>query len=298
MTNKIPKFYLDMLEKQYNQEEINKIINGFTKKREVTLRINTLKISHQEALNILDQEGIIYKTVPFYKEALIILNKKEKDLYELDLYKNGQIYLQSLSSMLPPIIMEPKENEDILDMAAAPGGKTTQIATITNNNSKITAIEFNKIRAEKLKYNIQKQGATKAYVLIQDAQKLDDFFSFDNILLDAPCSGSGTLNLENPNTFKYFTEKLIKKSKETQLNLLRKALTILKPGKTMIYSTCSILKEENEDIINKVKKEFNIEIEPIKIDGIENLPSQIEGTIVVCPNNLYEGFYIAKIRKK
>ena len=194
--------------------------------------------------------------------------------------------------------MEPKEYEDILDMAAAPGGTTTEIAALTNNNSKITAVEFNKIRAEKLRYNIKKQGCSKVYVLEADSIKLDDFFKFDNILLDAPCSGSGTLDLNNDRTFKYFTEKLIKKSSETQFELLKKALTILKAGKTMIYSTCSILSIENEDVVSKVMKQFNCEIVPINVEGVELLPTKIEGTMVVCPNELYEGFYIAKIKKK
>ena len=90
--------------------------------------------------------------------------------------------------MLPPIILEPKENIDILDMAAAPGGKTTQIAMITNNNSNITACEMNSIRLEKLKYNVEKQGATSVYIMQTDSRKINDFFKFDSILLDAPCS--------------------------------------------------------------------------------------------------------------
>ena len=111
--------------------------------------------------------------------------------------------MQSLSSMLPPIILNPKEKENILDMAAAPGSKTTQIASITNNNSYITACEINNIRAERLKYNIEKQGVNCAFVMVKDARKLDDFFSFDKILLDAPCSGSGTISLKNENCKRY-----------------------------------------------------------------------------------------------
>ena len=91
------------------------------------------------------------------------------------------------------------------------GGKTTQIAAITNNNANITACEMNKIRLEKLKYNIQKQGVSSVFVMQKDARKIDDFFSFDNILLDAPCSGSGTINISDENLNKYFTIELIKK---------------------------------------------------------------------------------------
>ena len=294
----IPEFYMNMLKEQYSDSDIKKIIDGYSKKRKTTIRVNTLLSNNSEVLDIFNKLNIEYDHVPFYDNAFIIKNRNEIDLYELDLLKEGKIYMQSLSSMLPPIIMEPKEYEDILDMAAAPGGKTTEIASLTNNNSKITAVEFNKIRAEKLRYNIKKQGCSKVYVLEADSKKLDDFFKFDNILLDAPCSGSGTLDLNNDRTFKYFTEKLIKKSSETQFELLKKALTILKPGKTMIYSTCSILSIENEDVVSKVMKQFNCEIVPINVEGVELLPTKIEGTMVVCPNELYEGFYIAKIKKK
>ena len=294
----IPEFYMNMLKEQYSDSDIKKIIDGYSKKRKTTIRVNTLLSNNSEVLDIFNKLNIEYDRVPFYDNAFIIKNRNEIDLYELDLLKEGKIYMQSLSSMLPPIIMEPKEHEDILDMAAAPGGKTTEIAALTNNNSKITAVEFNKIRAEKLRYNIKKQGCSKVYVLEADSKKLDDFFKFDNILLDAPCSGSGTLDLNNDRTFKYFTEKLIKKSSETQIELLKKALTILKPGKTMIYSTCSILSIENEDVVSKVMKQFNCEIVPINVEGVELLPTKIEGTMVVCPNELYEGFYIAKIKKK
>ena len=93
-------------------------------------------------------------------------------------------------------------------------------------------------------------------------------------------------------------EKLIEKSKKAQSNLLKKALTILKPGKEMVYSTCSILKEENEKVLNKVLKKFNAKIVPIeKIEGIEYLPVEIEGTLCISPTELYEGFFVAKIKK-
>ena len=97
--------------------------------------------------------------------------------------------------MLPAIILQPKEKMDILDMTAAPGGKTTQMAALTNNKAHITACEMNKIRFERMKYNLEKQGATCVFAMNQDSRRIDDFFSFDQILLDAPCSGSGTLNL-------------------------------------------------------------------------------------------------------
>ena len=202
--------------------------------------------------------------------------------------------------MMPVIALEPKQEENILDMAAAPGGKTTQISAETGDRAFITACEKNKIRAERLRYNIEKQGTKKITVLTQDARNLDNYFSFDRILLDAPCSGSGTINLNNERLEKTFTQELVERSVKTQFELLKKAIAVLKSGHEMIYSTCSILKEENEENLLKILKSGKVEIVPINTEQFRNitqLPVTIQGTVCVCPDELYEGFFIAKIRK-
>ena len=208
--------------------------------------------------------------------------------------------MQSLSSMMPAVIVEPKEKENILDMAAAPGGKTTQMASLSNNKAMITACEKNKIRAERLKYNLEKQGATHVNVMIEDARKLNDFFSFDKILLDAPCSGSGTININDRKLSKYYTQELVSRSIKTQKELLIKASKIIKKGGEIIYSKCSILKEENEEVVKEVMEKTNLELIPINIEGftsIHVLPTKLEGTMCICPDELYEGFFVAKLKK-
>ena len=294
----IPSFLKEKLITQYGEEITQKIIKGYKAKRKTTLRVNTLKTSLHNVIDVLDKNNIKFERVNWYNDALIIENANESDIQNLDIYKNGEIYLQSLSSMLPPLILNPQEKTDILDMAAAPGGKTTQIATIVNNNASITACELNKIRAERLKYNIEKQGA-KAYVMVTDARRIDSFFSFDNILLDAPCSGSGTLNLNTGISEKNFSLNLISKSVKAQTALLEKALKILKPGCEMVYSTCSILQEENEEILEKVLSKNKAKIIPIDFESkdLPLLPTRIMGTLCVAPSELYEGFFIAKIKK-
>ena len=295
MHEDIPHFLHEMLMEQYGIDLSNKIEQGYYKERPVTLRINILKTTKDNVKKELEKSKIKYKDVSWNEQALIIENVREDEIKKLNIYENGEIYLQSLSSMIPPIVLSPKEDENILDMAAAPGGKTTQIASISENKAMITACEKNKIRAERLKYNLQKQGVTCANVMIEDARKLSDFFSFDKILLDAPCSGSGTTNIYQTN----FTNELIKKSAKTQEELLAKALKILKPGKEMIYSTCSILLQENENILKKVLPKMNAEIVPIdEIQEIPLLPVTLKGTMCVCPTELYEGFFIAKIIRK
>ncbi len=154
-------------------------------------KTNKLLNSHEyEEKNLLNIDIIKEQNLPnnYEHKAQEFSNIDEKRVQDLEIYKNGEIYLQSLSSMMPVIALEPKAKENILDMAAAPGGKTTQIATITQNEAFITACEKNKIRAERLKYNIEKQGAKSINVLIEDARNLSNYFSFDKILLDVPCS--------------------------------------------------------------------------------------------------------------
>ena len=296
----VPEFLIEMLEKQYGENLTKNIIEGYGVKRKVTFRVNTLKANNNDVEKILEKYGIEYRKVSFYSDAFIIENVRENEIRDLDIYKNGEIYMQSLSSMLPPIILNPKENMDILDMTAAPGGKTTEIAAIVKNKARITAVEMNKIRAEKLKFNIEKQGASSVYVMEQDARKIDDFFSFDGILLDAPCSGSGTININNPKLERIFTKELIKKSVKTQEELLKKAINILKKGSEMVYSTCSILKEENEEVLENVLKTGRVEIEKINFPGMEELPqlpTKLDGTLCVMPTEEYEGFFVAKLKK-
>lgn len=288
----IPQFLKEKIEKEYGLEILNKIETGLIEEKPVTLRVNTIKTNAEKVKIELEKNNIEYEIVEWNKSAFIIKNVKEEEIRKLDIYNNGEIYLQSLSSMIPAIIIDPKERENILDMTAAPGGKTSQMAAIANNKVFLTACEKNKIRLDRLQYNMQKQGVKNINIMQEDSRKLSNYFSFDKILLDAPCSGSGTENVFNSN----FTEELIKRSCKTQEELLTKALSILKHGGEMVYSTCSILKEENEEILNKVLKKFKAQIVPIQIPKeIPVLPTSIDGVATICPTKLYEGFFVAKI---
>lgn len=130
----------------------------------------------------------------------------------------------------------------------------------------ITACEKNKIRADRLRFNLDRQGALRVNVLEQDARKLDDFFSFDKVLLDAPCSGSGTANVFSEK----FTKELIDRSVKTQTELLKKASKVVKASGEIVYSTCSILKRENEEVVQNILKSGVFEI--IAINGFDDVP--------------------------
>lgn len=314
-----------------------RILTGFERARNrvVTLRANTLKTDADTVAAALDHAGIAYERVPWYADAFVITEERERAIWELDIYKTGSVYLQSLSSMLPPLILQPQAGKDILDMCAAPGGKTSQIAALTHNAAHLTACEMSAPRAEKLAYNLEKLGVANVNVMRTDARRLDEFFSFDQILLDAPCTGTGTLRAGDEKAERRITAQLLAKVTKSQKALLDRALTVLKPGGTLVYSTCSILPEENDEQVRAaLKRHRDCKIAPIVLgdgekaaldeaatddvdtkgseprpvileradDGAFRLPAlpyeqAISGTLCVAPTRLFEGFYVAVIQK-
>ena len=291
------EFLKEKLKSQYGEELCKEIFDGFKSKRYTTFRVNTLKGDVETVVSHLQELGFKLKSVSWYPVAFVALNKSEEDFYELEEYKNGMIYLQSLSSMLPVLFLGVNPDETVLDMTAAPGSKTTQMAMEAKNLCYITACEKNATRFERLKYNIQKQGVKCCTVLKEDARNLDSFFRFDKILLDAPCSGTGTLTYEKIENSSMLTKENIEKISETQKKLLCKALALLKPNETMVYSTCSILEEENESVIQYAINNCHCEVVSLTLEDVPLLPTKISGTLCVLPSDYYEGFFVAKLKK-
>ncbi len=232
--------------------EASTIRTGFSEavSRPVTLRANTLKATATYVAEQLHEAGLDVTQPAWYEDAFMLdPSVRERAVWELPLYQNGEIYLQSLSSMLSPLVLDPAPGTDVLDMCAAPGGKTSQIAALSGGRAHITACELHAPRAQKLCYNLEKLGVRNVNVMRIDARRLDTFFSFDHIMLDAPCTGTGTLRAGDARACGRVTEQLLGKVTRSQRALLDRALTVLKPGGTLVYSTCSILPQENEEQI-------------------------------------------------
>ncbi len=289
----------EQLEQQYG-ELAEAIWNGLCTNRVTSLRINTLKTDKEYVKNELNESGLNALTVPFYSDALILPSGSESAVRKMSIYNNGEIYLQSLSAMIPPLMLDAKPGEDILDMCAAPGGKTSQIVQLTENKAMVTACEPDRIRCERLRSNLKRLGCERVNVLNTDARKLDDFLKFDRILLDAPCSGSGTLRLGTETDKNGFSQKLMQNSAKLQTELLRKASKLLKRGGHLVYSTCSLLFPENDAQTAAILKTGKLRLVPIEdglIPGIPLLPGKIPGTVTVLPDSSYEGFYISVFEK-
>ena len=157
--SKLPIDFIQNIYKEYENRIADKILSGMLEERYTTLRVNNLKSDRENVIKSLKELKIEFEEVNYLKDAFIIKNKSEKDLQNLKIYKDGKIYLQSLSSMIPAIVLDPKPGENILDLTAAPGSKTTQLASIMKNNGYILANEIDKIRCDRLRYNVNLQGA-------------------------------------------------------------------------------------------------------------------------------------------
>ena len=270
--SKLPIDFINELNNDFTERNVDKILTGMSEERYTTFRVNYLKSNEVEVEDELVKNGLEFEKVRitesnFNFNAYVIYNKNEKDLSKLKIYEDGKIYVQSISSMIPPIILRPEPGEKVLDMAAAPGSKTTQMAAMMNNEGYILANEIDKFRCEKLKYNVEKQGASIVHIINKDGTQLNNSAkSFDKILVDAPCSGEGRFIVSNKKTYQHWSLKMQKELVEIQKKLLSNAINLCKINGTILYSTCALSLAENEKVIDWAINNFNIEIEKININ--------------------------------
>ena len=251
---------MDNLYEMFSPGTVDNILRGIAEKRFTTLRVNNLKYNIQDLMKYFKDINIKFDRVLWYKDALVIKNANEKDLQKLEIYKEGKIYLQSLPSMIPPLVLAPEEGDRVLDLTAAPGGKTTDMASIMNGKGYILANELDKLRCERLKYNVEMQGADIVEVVNGRGEKIGENYKeqFDKVLLDAPCSGEGRFTIYNVQSYKQWSMKTVNELVKTQKKLFKSAYETLKPGGTLVYSTCTLNKLENEQIIDWALNNFNI----------------------------------------
>ena len=305
--SKLPIEFTQNLYKEYGNRVADKILTGMLEERYTTLRVNNLKANKEDIINIFRELDVQFEEVDFIKDAFIIKNKTEKQIKDFEIYKNGQIYLQSLSSMIPPIILNPSKNDRVLDLSAAPGSKTTQMACIMENSGYILANEIDKIRCERLKYNVNLQGAKIVEISNEDGRNIGNNMQekFDKVLLDVPCSGEGRFLVNKSNTYSNWSEKQVLELSNLQKELFESGYNALKSGGTMVYSTCTLNKMENENVIDWVIKKYDIEVieTDFKIKEIikpncKSLDKNIEKAIKILPSKSMEGFFVCLIRKK
>ncbi len=317
LTNILPEKFLEKLPDIVGKENLDQILESFSTNKPSTFRTNTLKITADQLESELNKLNIKTERVSWYRDAFILKNVPQKVLSETKFYQEGYLYIQSLSSMLPPLILEPKAGEKILDLCAAPGSKTTQIASLMENSGEIIANDLSRIRNFRLIANLKLQGVNNTKVTSSMGEIIWKTYPeyFDRVLVDVPCSMEGRFNTNDEKTYKDWTPGKVRQLSQKQKFLLRSAISSTKVGGIIVYSTCTLSPEENEEVINWIleKEKGNIELEDIQKSLLLNHKSiftkgltkfknkvyntDLEKTIRINPSKMMEGFYVAKLRK-
>lgn len=276
------------------------------------IRVNTLKITIPELVARLEPEWQL-TPVPWAPECFWIDHKGEGDDYRRDVgntleHALGYFYVQEPASAIPPIVLDPKPNETVLDMCAAPGSKTSQIASYMQNTGVLVANEYSGSRIAALGINLQRLGVSNAVISCADGNRLDKSLQFDKILVDGPCSGTGTIR-KSPKTLIIWNPNMIKRLGRTQLALLNNAYKHLKPGGTIVYSTCTLEPEENEGVVTKfLSAHPDMTVAPIELNIVRSEPilafngdvfdERVKDALRIYPqDNDSEGFFVCKLVK-
>lgn len=299
-TTSMPEWIIKELAKNTNYEDIEEICKNLNKRPKINIRINRLKTNIVEVKEELKKENIIYNTISEDEEDFLEL-EKIKDIENNKLFKNGFFTIQDISAGMTAKILSPKPNELVLDACAAPGGKTTYMAELMNNKGKIIAGDIYEHRLNLIQQNAKRLGISIIETKILDATKYYKEYEakFDKILLDVPCLGIGVIKRKPDIKWQRKPEDLQEICKIQKI-ILENCSKYLKTGGELVYSTCSILEEENENIIKEfVKKNQNFEIKKVKntIKIFENFIKK-EGYISIKPTEKNDGFFICKLVKK
>ena len=273
-----------------------------------SLRVNPIKINTKVLLKRLQSKGFKLEPVNKIPYAFRVLQEPQ-NLGSLHEFLQGYYHLQNIASMLPPLILDPSPKDIVIDMCAAPGSKSTQLASIMKNKGRLILIEKDFERLKALNANIRRLGVYNCITLNMDASKIGQLgIKADKILLDAPCTGEGLIR-QDPSRKTSRTEKNKKKMAKIQKSLLLSGLNALKSGGYLLYSTCSIAPEENEFVINDVlKKNPNTHIIKLKEDfGMKgfteifgkSLNSELVNTQRIYPHiHNTIGFFICLLKKQ
>ena len=285
----INKELLKMLNKSYSKKTVKKLLKSFFYKSDFVIKQNKLKENNLKTN--LENQGFVLEEHPFLKDSFIVRNPES--IIDTNEFKEGKFIIQDGSCSLCAEVLEPVENSIVLDICAAPGSKSCNIQEITNNQSIIYCNDINENKIYRIKENVNKCGVENVQYMNFDATILQEDLinKFDRILVDAPCSATGVIN-KNPEIKLFRTKKDVEDLVGIQRRILENCEKYLKKGGILVYSTCSILKEENEENVDYIENKLNLKREDIDFYGDKNefiklMPFQ-KGT---------QGFFISKFVK-
>lgn len=283
--------------KQYGEEKTMKLMAGLNETPKVSVRVNEFKSEYDEVFERLENMGYNVEEGYACPEAIAI--KGGKSIEDNELFKEGLITVQDESAMIVAPLLDVKEGEKVLDLCAAPGGKTTHIGELLNNTGEVIAFDLHENKLSLIEENAKRLGLSNIKCKAMDATKLNtDYISYaDKVLIDVPCSGLGIIR-KKPEIKWNKTRQDLRDLVNVQRDIMENAWQYLKPNGTLIYSTCTLNKEENEDNIKWFLSKYNdAKIEKIYIGNNSNFLYNDNGSLTILPNDFMDGFFIAKIKK-
>jgi len=295
---------IDRFVKLFGVEETEEMLVAYEKSPLPTIRVNTLKISPFELRKRLELKGFELKPSQWYKEGFHVKNEPIS-LGATSEYLSGFYFIQSAASWLPTLLLDPKPNEFIIDLAAAPGGKTTHIAQLMNNKGVLLCYDISRERMKSMRSNLNRCGVMNAICIRSDARKLVDLkLQADKILLDAPCTGEGLMAVDPSRKTSKNSSDILRLQK-LQKELFEIGISSLKKGGELVYSTCSTAPEENEEVINWALEKFPIKLQKHKFkefpSGLtkafgKEYSQELKNAIRLYPHkNGTEGFFLCKL---
>lgn len=291
----IPQYFCDILEKQYGSENLNQAIISLKKIPYLSVRVNKLKYSEEEFEEFLKEKDIqIIKKVDtvYYVNSGLIINSKE--------FKEGKIIAQDASSYLAAKNLEVKPNDLVLDICAAPGGKTAVLAEEMENKGEIIAIDIHQHKKKLIEENMKKLGIDIVKATVLDARNVNkQGRKFDKILVDVPCSGYGVIR-KKPEILYTKNRENVEELVSLQLEILNSAADILKDGGELIYSTCTIISQENTENVEKFlneRKEFKVKTLNIP-ENVSGDYDKLGGFSINYKEEIMDNFYIIKLVKE
>ncbi len=296
----LPEWIIETWFKEYDTEKVEAICKALNERAQVCIRVNTLKATKEEVIKCLEAEGVTVLPGEFLEEAMYL--KNVDNIQNMSSFKNGLWTVQDESAMLVGKVINSQSGERILDLCSAPGGKSIHMAELMKNEGEIISCDIHPHKLELITKNAERMGVTIIKPTLQDGTVCNEAFigSFDRVLVDAPCSGLGIMK-RKPD-IRYNKEVAdLEDIAQIQRAILTQAVKYLKPDGILVYSTCTISKEENEEMVAFMLRELGLELMPI-VDTIPKLLQkevQQESMIQILPHIAgTDGFFIAGLRKR
>lgn len=293
-------------------EHADATIESIDLEKHCAFRVNKLLTDDVESIAIrLKELELSAQPISWFSSGFWVDSEHRARLLESSFFQESKIYVQNPSSYLPCLLLAPRPGETVLDLAAAPGGKTLLLAELMENRGTLSAVEPVRNRFFKLQSILKKYGAQIVKTYLSDGRSVGKKVPerFDKVLLDAPCSGEARIHRSDPESWQFWSPRKIKEQARKQFGLIRSAFESLKPGGDLVYCTCSFSPEENEAIISDFVEQtpaaevlaLTLPLENVQ-PGLaswnnKEFDSAVKKSVRILPDQLMDGFFMTKIRK-